>query len=152
MHWGRVGTRLRSQHFNNNGETMSNWGRIWWNRVCVRQPCWRTKTIEDVCIKIEYISQRKIVVLFWSSNMAVVHTLYTSKITFCLDKISSVCWESPYSLSSFTLFRYKVHRLWNRTGRFGSISAQGLNDPGNLLSYRRTIVIPIVSLEQRLYA
>ena len=45
-------------------------------RLCARRPCWRTKTIEDVCIKIEYISQRKIIVLFWSSNMAVVHTLY----------------------------------------------------------------------------
>ena len=45
-------------------------------RVCAWRPCWRTKTIEDVCIKIEYISQRKIIVLFWSPNMAVVHTLY----------------------------------------------------------------------------
>ena len=45
------------------------------NRVCAQRPCWKTKTIEDVCMKIEYISQRKIIVLFWSSNMAVVHTL-----------------------------------------------------------------------------
>ena len=30
----------------------------------------------DICIKIEYISQRKIIVLFRSSNMAVVHTLF----------------------------------------------------------------------------
>ena len=46
-------------------------------RVCARRPCWRTKSIEDICIKIEYISQRKIIVLFRSSNMAVVHTLYS---------------------------------------------------------------------------
>ena len=46
-------------------------------RVCARRPCWRTKTIEYICIKIEYISQRKIIVLFRSSNMAVVHTLYS---------------------------------------------------------------------------
>ena len=26
------------------------------NRVCARRPCWRTKTIEDICIKIQYIS------------------------------------------------------------------------------------------------
>ena len=46
---------------------------IYLYRVCARRPCWRTKTIEDICIKIEYISQRKIIVLFRSSNMAVVH-------------------------------------------------------------------------------
>ena len=34
------------------------------------------KQSEDICIKIEYISQRKIIVLFRSFNMAVVHTLY----------------------------------------------------------------------------
>ena len=45
-------------------------------RVCAQRPCWRTKTIENICIKIEYISQRKIIVLFRSSNMAVVQTLY----------------------------------------------------------------------------
>ena len=45
-------------------------------RVCARRPYWRTKTIEDICIKIENISQRKIIVLFRSSSMAVVHTLY----------------------------------------------------------------------------
>ena len=54
------------------------------NRVCARRPCWRTKTIEDICIKIEYISQRKIIVLFRSSNMAVVHTLYTLLVTVYL--------------------------------------------------------------------
>ena len=51
-------------------------------RVCARRPCWRTKTIEDVFIKIEYISQRKIIVLFCSSNMAVVHTLYSVVSSF----------------------------------------------------------------------
>ena len=39
------------------------------NRVCARWPCWRTKTMEYICIKIEYIYQRKIIVLFRSSNV-----------------------------------------------------------------------------------
>ena len=43
--------------------------------VCARRPCRRTKTIEDICIKIDYICHRKIIVLFWSSNMAVLQTL-----------------------------------------------------------------------------
>ena len=52
-------------------------------RVCARRPCWRNKTIEYICIKIEYISQRKIILLFRSSNMAVVYTLYTLFLVSC---------------------------------------------------------------------
>ena len=47
------------------------------NRVCARRPCWRTKTIKDICIKITFIPQRNIILSFRSSNMAAVHILYS---------------------------------------------------------------------------
>ena len=45
-------------------------------RVCSRRPCWRSQTINHICIRIKFISQRKIILLFRSSNMAAVNVLY----------------------------------------------------------------------------
>ena len=61
---------------------------------CVR---WRTKTIEDICIKIDYISERKIIVLFRSSNMAVVHTLYSFR--FSTLTITSYLHANPWAFA-----------------------------------------------------
>ena len=46
-------------------------------RVCSRRPCWRSQTINHICIKIKFISQRKIILLFRYSNVAAVNILYT---------------------------------------------------------------------------
>ena len=65
--------------YNRNAKEQKN--TIYTYSVCARRPCWRTKTIEYICIKIEYISKRKIMVLFWSSNMAVVlHILFVGYV------------------------------------------------------------------------
>ena len=37
-------------------QTLPNGSGQNYYRVCARRPCWRTKTIEDICIKVEYIS------------------------------------------------------------------------------------------------
>ena len=52
------------------------------NRVCSRRPCWRSQTINHICIRIKFISQRKIILLFRSSNMAAVNILYCA-YTLC---------------------------------------------------------------------
>ena len=47
-------------------------------RVCSRRPYWRSKTIKHICMKMKFISQRNIVLLCYSSNMAAANTLYTT--------------------------------------------------------------------------
>ena len=45
-----------------------------------RRPCWKSQTIKGICRKIKFVYQRKIILLFRSSNMVVVSTLYTQNM------------------------------------------------------------------------
>jgi len=46
-------------------------------RMCSWWPCWRSKTINAMYIKIKLFSQWKGILLFSSSSMAAVNTLYS---------------------------------------------------------------------------
>ena len=58
-------------------------------RLCSRWPCWRSQTINHICIRIKFISQRKIILLFHSSNMAAVNILYIDSIPVKLEKLET---------------------------------------------------------------
>ena len=92
-------------------------------RVCGRRPCWRIKTIEGICIKIEYISQRKIIVLFRSSNMAVVHTLYISHWKGRLVSEETVA-LSRWDVKTNSWFYYSTHcntaQIWPSCTEYSS--------------------------------
>ena len=46
-------------------------------RVCARRPCWRTKTIEDVCVKIKiYLSKENHCAVSVLQHGRRAHTLY----------------------------------------------------------------------------
>ena len=53
-------------------------------RVCSWWPCWRSKTIKAICIKIKLFSQWKGILLFFFSNMAAANRRYC--FPFCFAK------------------------------------------------------------------
>ena len=47
-------------------------------RVCAQRPCWRSKEIKNICLKMKFISQMNIVLLCYSCVMAAMNNAATA--------------------------------------------------------------------------
>ena len=71
-HW----TEISLSHLQEKMKTLEVYRYNWGYRGFAWQPCWMAGTKKFVCMKIDFISQKRGIVLFLPSNMAVVQTLY----------------------------------------------------------------------------
>ena len=75
---------LRWSHIHFHLHSRSSHHFIQYYRVYSQRPCWRSKTIKNICMKIRFNSQRNIVLLCYLSNMAAMNILYTLQTKFML--------------------------------------------------------------------
>ena len=89
------------------------------------RPCWWSQTIKDICKKKKKISQRKIVLLFRSSNMAALNILHKNwglsqkrnkrllsplKLRYHINQQTFTCFYTSHSLFVFRWLRRFLFR------------------------------------------